>query len=100
MQANCCAFVAMDSARTVTQDQLTVLIERDQFVSGGLPVRCELGGMSGGPIIALFESGPHSFRARLAGIVTEHPNYVSDGFSPEQIIGTSAEVITEYGTIR
>jgi hypothetical protein len=93
------SFCALTTARTVTADQISVLISREEWVNNSLPINCNLGGTSGGPIIGLFElDGGVAFH-RLSGIITEHPDYVGSDFSVERIVGSVAEVITESGRI-
>jgi hypothetical protein len=63
-------------------------------------VGCDLGGISGGPIIGIFEAKKHVAYHQLSGIITEHPSYAQNDLSVERITGAVAEVITELGNIR
>src|SRR5436309_3235191 len=93
-------FSAITIARTVTGDQITILIPRDEWVKNSLPLNCELGGISGGPIIGIFETEAFVAHHSLSGIIVEHPNYAVSDFSVERIVGARADVVTESGMIR
>lgn len=71
-------FTALAVARTVTDDQISCLFERDYMVETGdiptMPENTDLGGISGGPLITTLESPGHIVSYRLGGIVSEaHP---------------------------
>jgi hypothetical protein len=90
-------FSAITRARTVTADQVTVLISREEWAENTLPLNCNLGGISGGPIIGIFD-GP-IFSYGLCGIIKEQPDYINSYFSIERIVGTLAHFISESGQI-
>ncbi len=93
-------FFAITTARTVTQEQITILVPPDDdHVRNSLPLDCNLGGISGGPIIGIFERSYVAFH-RLSGVITEHPSYDKNEFSIERIVGAAAGAITELGYIR
>lgn len=101
MQIDWSPFFAITTARTVTQDQITVLVPPDDDrVRNLLPLDCNLGGISGGPIIGIFETENYVAFHRLSGVITEHPSYDQNDFSVERIVGATAETITESGEIR
>jgi hypothetical protein len=100
MQIEWSPFFAITTARTVTLDQLTILVPPDDNVKNSLPPDFDLGGISGGPIIGIFETESHVAFHRLCGVITEHPNYDHSDFSIERIVGAAAEAITESGKIR
>ena len=93
-------FTALTTARTVTPTQITVLISREEWVQNTLPIKANLGGISGGPIISILETEGRIAYHRLSGIITEHPNYVDSDFSIERIVGSVADVVTPNGKIR
>jgi hypothetical protein len=94
-------FFAIATARTVTPEQITILVPPDDDqVQNSLPLNCDLGGISGGPIIGIFETKNYVAFHRLSGLITEHPNYDKSDFSIERIAGVPADVITEFGIIR
>jgi hypothetical protein len=71
-------FTALAVARTVTDDQISCLFEREHMVDTGdiptMPPSTDLGGISGGPVITTMESEGHFVTFRLGGIVSEaHP---------------------------
>lgn len=88
------------TARTVNDHQITFLLSRDTNQINNLPENCELGGISGGPILGVFETDSYVWFCRLSGIVTEHPNYENSDFSVERIVGCRADFSTESGFIR
>jgi len=59
----------------------------------------DFGGISGGPIIGIFETEQGLYVHALAGVIVEHPNYHEDGFSVEQIVGARVDTVTESGKI-
>jgi hypothetical protein len=93
-------FSSISTARTVTEDQITILVPRNEWVKNSLPPNCELGGVSGGPIIGIFETEAHVAHHSLSGIITEHPDYSGSDFTIERIVGARADAITEFGKIR
>ena len=67
-----------------------------------MPTKLELGGMSGGPFIGLFETESFVSYYALSGIVTEQPGCGDDesSFSIERVIASRADCITDSGYIR
>lgn len=98
-------FTVIGVARTVSQEQITWLVEPEHHVPNPRiptpPPLYNLGGISGGPLISWFESKAHIVHYRLSGIVTEHPDYKGNtDFPPiERLIAARADLITESGTI-
>jgi len=68
-------FTAMSIARRVTNHQITWLLEREHGVPHphipDLPPNRALGGISGGPLIAWFETPSHVIYPRLGGIISQ-----------------------------
>lgn len=68
-------FTAMGIARRVTSHQITWLLEREHGVPHpripDLPPKRALGGISGGPLIAWFETPTHITYPRLGGIISQ-----------------------------
>ncbi|WP_430422085.1 hypothetical protein [Phenylobacterium sp.] len=74
LETNWGLFTALGIARTVSDDQITWIVPRGEDVHVGpmeLPLHHDLGGISGGPLIASFESAAGLMTYRLAGIVSE-----------------------------
>lgn len=98
-------FTAIGIARTVTDTQITWLLEREYFLSIESvklpPPQYELGGISGGPLIGWFESEGHVTHHCLSGIVVEHPDYKANKDMPviERLIAIRADAIAESGKI-
>lgn len=96
-------FTVLDACRTVTETQITWLLEpeyqcENADISSPQP-QCNLGGVSGGPLISLFESDNFITHHRLSGIVTEHPDYDNCNFSTERLVAVRADLISEDGKI-
>jgi hypothetical protein len=100
MEVDWSPFVAITTARTVTDDQITILILRNERVKNSMPPNYNLGGISGGPIIGIFETSDYLAFYRLSGVIIEHPNYSENDFSVERIVGSRVDAITASGTIR
>jgi hypothetical protein len=68
-------FTAIGIARTVSHDQITWIVPREDDVHVGkieeIPLNYDLGGISGGPLVTSFESRSGIVTHRLAGIVSE-----------------------------
>lgn len=68
-------FTALGIARTVSDDQITWIVPPESDVNAGgvqeLPPNYDLGGISGGPLIATFETRAGIATYRLSGIVSE-----------------------------
>jgi hypothetical protein len=96
-------FTALVIARTVTDIQITWLIEpEEQLVNAKIPApppQYGLGGISGGPLISWFEAENHVATYALSGIVTEHPDYENNAFSVERVVAVRADVVQENGHI-
>jgi hypothetical protein len=99
-------FTAIGVARTVTEKQVTWLMEREfQLAKTKIPApppEYELGGVSGGPLISWFESENFVTHHCLSGIVIEHPDYKNNKDMPpiERLIAIRADSIAESGKIR
>ncbi|MGF6759386.1 hypothetical protein [Paraburkholderia sp. GAS42] len=98
-------FTAIGVARTVTDMQITWLMERDFLLAKANipapPPEYELGGVSGGPLISWFESENFVSHHCLSGIVIEHPDYKNNKDMPpiERLIAIRADSISESGKI-
>lgn len=96
-------FTALVVARTVTDMQITWLIEPETRLANAKipapPSQYGLGGVSGGPLISWFESENHIATYALAGIITEHPDYETNEFSVERVIAVRADFISTTGRI-
>ena len=98
-------FTALGVARTVTEKQITWLLEREfQLAKARVPApppEYDLGGISGGPLISWFESPYFVSHYCLSGIVIEHPDYKnSKNMQPiERLIAIRADSIAERGKI-
>lgn len=98
-------FTALGVARTVTEKQVTWLLEREFLLANTViptpPPEYELGGISGGPLISWFESKNFVSHHCLSGIVVEHPDYKNNRDMPpiERLIAIRADSITESGKI-
>lgn len=68
-------FTALGIARTVSDDQISCLFEREYLVVENdipsLPPNTDLGGISGGPVITVIDSPSNIVSFRLGGIVSE-----------------------------
>jgi hypothetical protein len=93
-------FTASAATRTVTEDQITILVPRDPSVENSVPPKASLGGISGGPALGLFTEPDDGLSYRLSGIITEHPDYSDSPFAIERIVATAADVITASGRLR
>lgn len=96
-------FTALVTARTVTDKQITWVMDRDRHVANTLaptpPPISDLGGISGGPLISWFESEQYIATYALSGIVIEHPDYRNNEFSIERVIAIRADFIQDSGRI-
>lgn len=98
-------FTAIGVARTVTDKQITWLMEREFLLAKtNIPIpppEYELGGISGGPLISWFESESFVTHHCLSGIVIEHPDYKNNMDMPpiERLIAIRADSIAESGKI-
>lgn len=98
-------FTALGVARTVTDKQVTWLMEREFLLAKTKipppPPEYDLGGISGGPLISWFESENFVSHYCLSGIVVEHPDYKNNTDMPpiERLIAVRADAIAESGKI-
>ncbi|MDM0045711.1 hypothetical protein QTH91_14570 [Variovorax dokdonensis] len=105
LEVNYGLFTALGVARTVTQRQVTWLIEPEFQLSGTAvkapPAQYDLGGISGGPLISWFETEQHVTHHRLSAIVTEHPDYAMNSDVPPiaRLVAIRADAISETGKI-
>lgn len=91
-------FAAIGIARTVSDDQITFLIERDFSLPlkdiKELPMNYDLGGISGGPVISWFETKSFIASYHFAGIISEASSKY------ENIIAKRADFIRSDGSIK
>jgi hypothetical protein len=98
-------FTVLGVARTVTEKQITWLVEREHQLENAKipapPPEYDLGGVSGGPLISWFESEAFVSHCRLSGVVIEHPDYKNNSDMPalERLIAIRADSIAETGRI-
>jgi hypothetical protein len=96
-------FTAIVIARTVSDRQITWLVEPDaQLETANIPPpppRYGLGGVSGGPLITWLESENYISSFVLGGIITEHPEYEANDFSIERVIASRADLVTTSGRV-
>ena len=85
-------FTALGTARRVTDDQVTWMVDRDNgVVEGDLPPHYDLGGISGAPLISkFFRNGIESYR--LAAIISEAQPQL------EYVVARRADVLRADGT--
>jgi hypothetical protein len=90
-------FTALGVARRVTETQITWLVERDHVVKADviptLPPHRTLGGISGGPLIAFFETSNFLSYYVIAAIVSQ----AHEGL--EYVVAKRADCIRADGTI-
>jgi hypothetical protein len=88
-------FTALVVARTVSDDQISCLFEREYMMDSEVaptpPPNTELGGISGGPVITVCESASHLVSFRLGGIVSEAHSGL------EKVFAKRADLIREDG---
>ena len=96
-------FTAIVIARTVTETQITWLLEPEHQLENAKikppPPFYNLGGVSGGPLISWFETESFVSHFCLSGIVTEHPDYEKNDFAIERLVAIRADLISDNGTI-
>ena len=96
-------FTALVSARTVTDKQITWLVEPENQIKNTAvlppPSKYVMGGISGGPLITWLESDQHISTYVLGGIIIEHPDYSGNEFTIERVIAISADLIMNTGRI-
>jgi hypothetical protein len=91
-------FTVLGIARSVSDEQITWVVERDYGVDVSkiptLPRNSDLGGISGGPLVGWFESPNHLATYRLSGIISQaHAGL-------ERVIAKRADFIRDDGTIQ
>ena len=90
-------FTALGISRVVTSHQITWRVEREYGIPHpkipDLPPNRVLGGISGGPLIAWFETPSHVIYPRLAGIISEAQE------SLENVVARRADFILSDGRI-
>ena len=98
-------FTVIGVARTVSDKQITWLLEREyQLANAKIPTpppEYDLDGMSGGPLISWFESENFISHYCLSGIMVQHPDYKNNKDIPaiERLIAIRADAIAESGRI-
>ena len=86
-------FTALAIARTVSDDQISCLFEREYLTDAGdLPPNTDLGGISGGPVITVIESPSFFVSYRLGGIVSEASSEL------EKVFAKRADVLRDDGS--
>lgn len=96
LEVNFGLFTALGVVSSVTQEQITWRVEREFHVTNSipdLPVNHDLGGISGGPLIAWFESPNFITQYRLAGIISEAQSNL------EYVVAKRADFIQSDGTL-
>ena len=96
-------FTALVTARTITDVQITWLVEpKEQLPGANLqppPPFYGLGGVSGGPLITWIESQHFIATFSIGGIIVEHPDYNDNDFAVERVIAVRADFIMPSGRI-
>jgi hypothetical protein len=96
-------FTALVTARTVTDKQITWLVERDaMLVDARIPMpppNYGFGGVSGGPLVTVLESEQSIATFALGGIISEHPDYAGNEFAIERVVAVRGDFITSNGRI-
>lgn len=93
MELNWGLFTALCIARRVIGDQITWVAERSPDITTDLPSNHRLGGISGGPLIGLFDSANHLTHHVLSGIISQAHQQL------ENVIARRADFICEDGAI-
>jgi hypothetical protein len=93
MELNWGLFTVLGIARRVIGSQITWVAERDQDVNTDLPPNHHLGGISGGPLIGLFETANHLTYHVLSGIVMQAHQEL------ENVVARRADFVCDDGTI-
>ena len=92
---NLCSSIGL--ANTVSMDQITSKIVKGPTVIDQMLPNSDLGGISGGPMVAYFHDDIVSWR--ICGIVTEARAYDSDEIL-HYIVGSTVDSISDSGNIR
>jgi hypothetical protein len=93
MEVNWGLFNALCVARRVIRDQISWVAERSPDIKTDLPPNHRLGGISGGPLIGLFESAGHLTQHVLSGIISQAHQEL------ENVVARRADFICEDGSI-
>jgi hypothetical protein len=86
-------FTALCIARSAIRDQITWVAERSPDIKTDLPPNHRLGGISGGPLIGLFQSANLLTHHVLSGIISEAHQEL------EYVVARRADFICEDGSI-
>ena len=101
--ANFGLFTAITIVRSVSDHQIIWMREDDDEVSGvsiATPAaHYDMGGVSGGPLLAISESENYIVTHTIAGIITEHPRYDKGVFPRERVVAARADHITDLGRV-
>lgn len=96
-------FTAIVVSRVVNDTQISWLLEQEYQIPNTPvsppPPEYNLGGISGGPMIAIFETNEGLIHHSLSGIVTECPDFEKSDIAIERLIATRADLIYEDGKI-
>lgn len=90
-------FTALGVARVVTDEQITWALDRNFLVTDHElpqpPPNCELGGISGGPLISMLETENHLSHYRISGLISQ----ASAGL--ENIVAKRIDFVRDDGSI-
>lgn len=96
-------FTALVVSRIVNDTQISWLLQPEYQVPGTPisppPPEYNLGGVSGGPMIGIFETKGGIIHYCLSGIITECPDFENSDIAIERLIATRADLIYEDGKI-
>jgi len=96
-------FTCNEVIRRITNTQISIMLNRDDMINvpgiETLPQNYNLSGISGGPLIALFETQNYISYYRLAGIIVQQPDYENSDIAIERVIATRVDMIREDGKI-
>ena len=96
-------FTAIVVSRMVNDTQISWLLEPEYQIPNTPisppPPEYNLGGVSGGPMIGVFETNGGLIQYCLSGIVTECPDFEKSDIAIERLIATRADLIYEDGKI-
>jgi hypothetical protein len=93
MEVNWGLFPVLGVAWRASGDEITWVADRDGDIKTDLPLEHPLYGISGGPLIGLFESASHLVRSVLSGIIIKVHQEL------EKVIARPATFISEDGSI-
>jgi hypothetical protein len=86
-------FTALCIARRVVRNQITWVAERSPDIKTDLPPNHRLGGISGGPLIGLFETEGHLTQHVLSGVISQAHHEL------ENVVARRADFICDDGSI-